>query len=456
MPRAGTRTVLFRVMANSHRSQLHVPENGCQLREFGANGRSEAPPPAAFGRSRHPPRSSRLHLGSSYLPAICIQGRVRVLLVEPDYYTRYPPLGLLKLARYEQLQENRIHFVRGCVETEEPDRIYVTSLFTYSWRPVHAAIRYYKRRFPQARISLGGIYASLLPEHAAQSGADEVHVGLFPEAEDLMPAWELVPDWDGSIIFASRGCVRKCGFCSVPKLEGRPQALKYSIRDMIYRGHTRVILWDNNILGNANWKPIFDQLADIGLEVDFNQGLDARLMTDEVAERLAKLKFRSIRLAYDYKGVGPFVERALERLEAAGIRRRTVVVYTLYNYLDDPENFKVRVEEILSWGATSYPMRFEPLTSLTKNAYISPHWTREQVETVAKARRVIGFAGAFPPYEFLARKFRKAKNFNAAFKLRRPKPGRRRKRARNHISPRWGGDLDWRMQRQRESRLARR
>jgi pyruvate-formate lyase-activating enzyme len=366
--------------------------------------------------------------------------RTRILLVEPDYYTRYPPLGLLKLAQYERSKGSNIQFVRGCVASPRPDRIYVTSLFTYSWRAVHQAVRFYKERFDDVKVTLGGIYASMLPEHAETSGADEVYVGLFPEAEDLMPAWDLIPEWDGSIIFASRGCVRKCGFCSVPKLEGRPQAFKYGIRHLIWEGHSRVILWDNNILGNANWSAVFDELAEIGKEVDFNQGLDARLLTDKVAEKLAALKFNTIRLAYDYKGVGPYVEKALERLEGVGIGRRRVVVYTLYNYLDDPENFKTRVEEILTWGAVCYPMRFEPLTSLTKNAYVSPRWTKTEVENVAQARRVIGFAGAFPPYDFLVKKFRKAKDFETAFKLRKPKAYHRKAKARNHLHPRWGGD----------------
>jgi hypothetical protein len=374
-----------------------------------------------------------------------------VLLVEPDYYTRYPPLGLLKLAEWERSHGNTVEFVRGGVETQQPDRIYVTSLFTYSWRAVHSAVRYYKTRFPNVPILLGGIYASLLPEHAALSGADEIHIGLYPEAENAMPAWDLIPEWDGSILFASRGCVRKCGFCSVPKLEGRPQDLKYGIRNMIWPKHSRVILWDNNILGNANWRAVFDELAEIGLLVDFNQGLDARLITDEVALKLTRLKFGTLRIAYDYKGVGPFVQKALERLESAGISRRRVVVYTLYNYLDDPENFKTRVEEILSWGAVSYPMRFEPLTSLTKNAYISPRWSREQVEMVARARRVVGFAGAFPPYSTLVRKMQRAKDFERAFHLRKPK--RRATRAKNHVHPRWGGDLDWRLQGKRKLRL---
>lgn len=378
---------------------------------------------------------------------------MRVLLVEPDYYTRYPPLGLLKLAEMERSAGNDVRLVRGADDTIRPDRIYVTSLFSYSWRAVHAAVQFYRSRYPLAEISLGGIYASLLPEHAALSGADEVHVGLYPEAEDLMPAWDLVPEWDGSILFASRGCVRKCGFCSVPKLEGRPQDLKYGIRHLIWPGHSKVILWDNNILGNMNWQTIFDELIEIGIEVDFNQGLDARLITDKVAEKLAKLKFKNLRLAYDYKGIGPAVERALERLAAAGISRRRAVVYTLYNYVDDPENFKTRVEEIMTWGATSYPMRFEPLTSLTKNAWVSPHWDREQLQQVAAARRVMGFAGAFPPYSALVQKFRRARCFETAFKLRRPRSNHHRVPLRRQV-PRYGGDLDWRLQQERKSRLA--
>ena len=84
-------------------------------------------------------------------------------------------------------------------------------------------------------------------------------------------------------------------------------------------GHSKVILWDNNILGNDNWEPIFDELAGMSLEVDFNQGLDARRVTPLVAEKLAKLKLHSIRMVYDYPGVGPFVKQAIETLAAADI-----------------------------------------------------------------------------------------------------------------------------------------
>ncbi len=300
---------------------------------------------------------------------------------------------------------------------EEPQLVRVTSLFTYAWRPVHEAVRAYSESFPKAEVHLGGIYASLLPAHAALSGADRVHVGLFPEADSLMPAYDLIPEWNATILFASRGCIRRCGFCSVPKLEGRPSDLRYGLRDLIYPGHKRVILWDNNILGNRNWKDIFDDMIDLGIPVDFNQGLDARLLTDEVAERISRMRVSSIRLAYDYIGIGSYVETALERLREHGVSTRKVIVYTLFNYIDNPADFLSRVRSLLNWGAVCYPMRFEPLTSLDKNKYVSPQWEPQELNQVAKARRVLGFAGAFPPYEGLVKKLNKARDFADAFSL---------------------------------------
>ncbi len=344
---------------------------------------------------------------------------MHVLLVEPDYYTRYPPLGLLKLGAYHRTVGDTVELVRAPSQPiRRPDLVYVTSLFSYSWRPVHEAVRYYRERFPSALVSLGGIYASLLPEHAAISGAHKVHVGLFPEAESLTPAYDLVPEWNATILFASRGCIRRCGFCSVPKLEGRPSSFRYGIVDLIYPGHKKVIFWDNNILGNPNWRSVFDEMADLQIEVDFNQGLDGRLLTEEVADKIAKCKMTTIRLAYDYIGVGPYIEKAIRRLRELGVSARKIIVYTLFNYIDDPENFLHRVRDLLNWGAVCYPMRFEPLTSLDKNKYVSPRWDSERLNKVAHARRVLGYAGSFPPYKGLVEKFNRAEDFDEAFSVR--------------------------------------
>jgi hypothetical protein len=349
---------------------------------------------------------------------------MKVLLVEPKrdkkYHSAYPPLGLLKLSTQHKKEGNEIGFVQGCGGNGfEPDLIYITSLFTYAFEPVHEVIKVYRREYKRAKIIVGGIYASLCPEHLEDIFKDEIEVyqGLVDEAEDLLPDYSLVPGWNISIIFASRGCIRECPFCSVKQLEPELKAKK-SIRHLIYPGHKKVILWDNNILASPYWRNIFSELEELNLEVDFNQGLDARLLTEEVALRLGKLKYPVIRLAYDTISIRKSLKKAICLLKKIGIRGRKIVVYCLYNHLDAPDDFLYRIQDLLEWGVVAYPMRYEPLEPRPKNTYVSPGWSAEQLEMIAKARRVIGSGGAFPPYEGLKKKILEANSFEKAFKLR--------------------------------------
>jgi hypothetical protein len=115
------------------------------------------------------------------------------------------------------------------------------------------------------------------------------------------------------------------------------------------------------------------------------------------------------------------VKNAIDLLSDAGVRRRKIVVYVLFNHTDSPQDFFERIRDLMEWGAVSYPMRFEPLDSLVKNKYVAPRWTRELIEMVTDARRVLGTHGAFPPYEGLKKKFDRASCFEEAFELRPPK-----------------------------------
>jgi len=233
----------------------------------------------------------------------------------------------------------------------------------------------------------------------------------------LLPDYSLVPNWKSSIIFSSRGCIRKCGFCAVPRLEPKFSA-RQTIQHLIYPGHKKVIFWDNNILASSHWRDIFREVRELDLRVDFNHGIDARLINEEVAEEISKLQSNYIRLAYDMHSVRDSVESAITNLKEVGIRGRGIIVYTLYNYKDSPEDFLSRIRDLIEWGVASYPMRYEPIDSLKKNSYVAPKWTPELLEMIADARRVLGYAGAFPPYEGLKKKILNADGFMEAFKLR--------------------------------------
>jgi hypothetical protein len=368
---------------------------------------------------------------------------MRILLVEPNYYTQYPPLGLLKLSSLYKSEGHEIRFVHGLslITRFVPDEIKITSLFTWAWKPVWEAVAFYRALFPKAKVSLGGVYASLTPEHARQSGADEIHVGLIPEAEDLMPDYSIVPEWHkhqaASILFSSRGCIRSCGFCAVPKLEGKPFKIRPStrIKHLVHPDHNRVILWDNNVLGESHFPEVVQELKELNAEADFNQGLDARLVTDEVAIALKDLKVPTIRFAYDFVTMKEQVKEAIVRLRQAGFtnsRFRQVTCYVLYNYKDTPHDLFERVRDLLEWGVTAYPMRYQPLSgnyAFQKDSYVASSWSLEELEMVTVARRVIGYGGAFPPYEGLRKKFENARTFGQAFELYKTKPVPKKRKA---------------------------
>ena len=358
---------------------------------------------------------------------------MKILLIEPAYYSRYPPLGLLKLGRLEEEVGNDVELVRGLKNLDFiPSKIYITSLFTYSWKPVHEAIEFYHKQFPGVPISVGGIYASLMPYNIRKYYSYvKVHIGIYPEAEDLLPAYHLLQQvekwrsWDKSIVFTSRGCIRKCPFCVVPKIEGGMRDEKPSIMDLIHPAHKKVTIWDNNFLASPYAKSMLRELRDNGIEADFNQGLDARLIDEETAGLLADIKSKSIHMAYDWPWEGRYVKNAIDLLSNAGYRKRNLIFYMLYNFWDNvhkkgdtPSDFLLRLKNLMEWGASSYPMRFIPLDSLDKNKYVSPLWTPEQLEMIARARRVIGFGGAFIPYKAFYDKIMDSETFEEAMHLR--------------------------------------
>jgi len=326
------------------------------------------------------------------------------LLVQPSYYSTYPPLGLLKISTLLKSQGYTTELVTQLEHPQrEPDVILVTSLFTYSWAKVKEAVDFYRTMYPSKPIVVGGIYASLLPEQC--------------------PDYSLIPDWNASILFSSRGCIRRCPFCVVWKIEPEYKAT-ISIEHLVNPSHDKIIFWDNNFLASPYKFDILDYLITYRnekgkrCEVDFNQGLDARLITEPIAEKIKQLKMPLIRLAYDKIQDRPYLMSAIGMLKAVGVSPKDILVYTLYNYKDTPEDFLRRLNDIMSLGAVAYPMRYQPVDALEKDTYIAPNWSVELLEMVAKARRMLGTHGAFPSYEGLVKKFGNAKNLEEAMSLR--------------------------------------
>ncbi len=299
------------------------------------------------------------------------------LLVEPVAKTPYPPLGLMKISTWLKRR------YKGCrvfgtigdeipAEITRPDRVYVTSLFTWDLEKVVRTVNTYADRFPRAKISIGGIAASLLPDDVERGTGIRPHVGLIKGAEACPPDYSLTfgRKLDASITFASRGCPRKCRFCCVEAHEPG-----FHVRDGWRRDINpelpRILFWDNNWLASPNFASDCEQIRKLGKVVDFNQGLDARLYDKAVAKEMSTIRLRPVRFAFDNVAMEKHVLRAtkLVREHSPGEIR----VYVLYNFDDTPEDLYYRLDVLNRNHVLAFPMEYRRPTA-TKTKFPGPHW----------------------------------------------------------------------------------
>jgi hypothetical protein len=195
--------------------------------------------------------------------------------------------------------------------------------------------------------------------------------GLIPE-----PYREVDNDNNWLILhnpFATRtsiGCVRKCEFCAVPKVE--PE-----FREILTFTPSPIVC-DNNFLACSKKHIIrsIDRLK-LVVNVDFNQGLDARLFKDWHIDEFKKLKWKRIRFSWDFADQEKAVLDGLSKLKRAGFPEYKLSCYVLVGYKETPEEALYRCKTLKSLGVFPFPIRYQPLNALIKNSYCSPHWNRK-------------------------------------------------------------------------------
>ena len=112
-----------------------------------------------------------------------------------------------------------------------------------------------------------------MPEHAGLADVTEVHNGLVLEEEAYRPDYSLVPQWDSSIMFGTRGCIRKCEFCPVPRLEGKTWGPASSNADLIHPELKHGSYFGTTTsLEVPNCRSLVSELRERKVEVDFNEG----------------------------------------------------------------------------------------------------------------------------------------------------------------------------------------
>lgn len=184
-----------------------------------------------------------------------------------------------------------------------------------------------------------------LPPDTVKGGTGyDVHSVLPQEIDDMYPDYSIYPECDYAIGFITRGCPNKCRWCVVPEKEGNIKPYR-EWRQLVRSDSDKLVLMDNNILASDFG---IEQLADMigsGYKIDLNQGMDARLVTDEIAEILSKLSWiRHIRFSCDSIPQIDAINSASEKLMKYGVRPYRLFIYLLVT--KDIDNAAYRVEQL--------------------------------------------------------------------------------------------------------------
>ena len=242
----------------------------------------------------------------------------------------------------------------GMVEWIEGNTAYISSVF--SWNLDRAYMRCVYWKSAGYHVKAGGSTVTMNPD-------------VFREF-DLTGTVDALSHHNPDAVFTSRGCIRRCGFCMVPTLEG-------SIRELD-QWDDKPVICDNNLLATSqdHFDRVIDRLLEAGLSgIDFNQGLDARILSDHHARQLSRLpKDTVIRLAWDAVKTEALYMGAVNRLVEAGIRRTQLRTFVLIGYKDTPEDALYRLEKLRSQKILANPMRYQPINTPRKNNYVGENW----------------------------------------------------------------------------------
>jgi len=433
----------------------------------------------------------------------------RILLVEPEYKNKYPPIGLMKIATYHKNKGDYVEFVKGKAPytlISTMNRVYITTLFTFYYDITVDTINHYLQFKDKKNIYVGGILSTIMNEELKKdTGIDNIISGQITNSniigyddkvniDALSLDYDILDDvqykypaGDNFFAYSTRGCPRDCTFCAVSKLEPsfiNTNNLIEQIENIrtIYGDKRNILLLDNNILysnhleqissdlqilgyiknnstfipqnkfklisdkiarrsksGNSTYivknellnflmffskrikSPIlFEELNDfiellkktnnpyetikenyegifnivekyrnkksLQRYVDFNQGLDARLLSEYKMKLIADLPINPFRLAYDNFRCTATYEKAFNIAYDNDIRYFSN--YMLYNFKDTTEDLWKRLKKNIDLfknkkdiNTFSFPMKYAPI-DMKDRSFIGKNWNKKYLSAV--------------------------------------------------------------------------
>ena len=235
---------------------------------------------------------------------------------------KYPNYALMKISAWHKAQGDDVQW---WVPMEHYDRVYSSKVFDFTPNNPY------------------------LPPDTIKGGTG---YGLFAdlptEIDAAYPDYTIYPDCDYAIGFLTRGCIRKCRWCVVPKKEGYIRPYR-TWRDLVRTDTDKLVLMDNNILACDYGINQLRELADTHYKIDLNQGMDARLVTEDIADILARLHWIDyLRFSCDQKSQIAHIQHTVDLLCKRGVKPYKIFVYCLIT--KDMDDDVARIDALRQLG----------------------------------------------------------------------------------------------------------
>ena len=299
--------------------------------------------------------------------------------------TIYPNLALAKIARYWKEQGGHVEWA---TPMQHYDVVYMSKVFKFTPDDLHI--------YDADEIVKGG------------TGYD-VESRLPDEIDHLQPDYSIYPNVpkDMAYGFLTRGCPNRCAWCVVPQKEGHIRPYM-DVDDIAIEGRRKLVLMDNNILAAGDYcMAQLEKIIERGYRVDFNQALDARLVTDDVARLLARVKWldnNRIRFGCDTRGQIEECERAMALINRYGFTGQ----YFLYTMIGGKSDFRESYERVNYWWKRMQAVRAagegrpvyayaQPYRNPNNAREVIPQWQKDLAGWVNKKAHFV--AHSFEDFE---------------------------------------------------------
>ena len=278
----------------------------------------------------------------------------RIGLIDVDGTGRFPNLVLMKISAWHKSMGDTVEWYDPMFSGHF-DKVYLSKVFSFTPDfdyPIDAD-----------EVERGGSGYCIDLVNGREEFHHERDKQLPYEVEHIYPDYSIYPEltMDTAYGFLTRGCPRGCDFCIVGKKEGRCSQKVANLSEF-WNGQKNIVLLDPNIIACREWRDLLQQLIDSGAWVNFTQGLDIRLMTEEKAMMLDRIKVKEIHFAWDRYEERDVILPKLEmfaRVTNQSPHSHKAIVYTLVNYSTTLEQDLDRIYTLRDLGYWPYVMIYD-------------------------------------------------------------------------------------------------